>query len=244
MPRRQDNRALATYEHGTKIYAPTAGEPRFRIITRDPASKRITLRVATKAEARTQGRPRARARALETMLASSTALPGREAPRPPVGQLADRYLASLGARSTRSVERREYLLRMWSGPFSRTMPSRRGHPPTPTRSSTAPDPLAPATVQNLGAAMRALVTYASRTGGSPAKPTPHVDGPLHAQARNTKARHRDSSHATSSPATSNAPPCSMPSPTTATRLGARHVAQVPQRPPLGRPSRGAADLAS
>lgn len=52
MPRRQYNRALATYELGTKIYAPTTGETRYRIITKDPAGKRITCRVGTEAEAR------------------------------------------------------------------------------------------------------------------------------------------------------------------------------------------------
>lgn len=167
MPRRQYNRAFATYELGTKIYAPTDGETRYRVITKDAAGKRISCRVDTEAEARAQ------ARSLEAMLASAVALPGRGGAPTTVGQLADRYIASLGSRSTRYAERQEYLLRMWVRPVLDDHPLQAW---TSADSDQVLDraraSLAPATVQNLGAAMRALVTFAFKNRWLPREADP------------------------------------------------------------------------
>lgn len=88
-----------------------------------------------------------------------------------VGHLIDRYLLSLESRSTRYAERQEYLLRMWVRPVLDT------HPPegrTPSDSELVLDrarrTLAPSTVQNVGAAMRSLVTFGAQEPLATAKP--------------------------------------------------------------------------
>lgn len=158
MPRRRYNKPIASYEYGTRLYAPSEGETRYRVIAKDRAGRRVFRRFEDEETARQH------ARAVEADLASSVAMPGRLDAPATVGQLIDRYLASLGRRSTRYVERQEYLLRMWVRPVLDDIPLRSW---TPSHSEHILDraraSLAPATVQNVGAAMRALVTFALKS---------------------------------------------------------------------------------
>lgn len=155
MPRRTYSKPIATFEHGTKIYGPSDAEPRYRVIARDPSGKRIFHRFWSDDEARR------RARSIEQALEASVCLPGRLDAPATVGQLIDRYLARLGTRSTRYAERQEYLLRVWVRPVLETRPLDSW---TPSDSELvldrARETLAKSTVQNVGSAMRAVVTFA------------------------------------------------------------------------------------
>lgn len=155
MPRRRYSKPIATFEHGTRVYAPSEAMPDYRVIAKDPAGKRIFHRLPTEEEARR------RARDVEATLASARIMPGRLRAPATVDQLIDRYLASLGSRSTRYQERQEYLLRMWVRPVIGGL---RMNAWTPSDSEQVLDrargSLGPATVQNVGSAMRSLVTFA------------------------------------------------------------------------------------
>lgn len=146
---------LVSYEYGTRIYAPSEGETRYRVVATDADGRRVFHKFSTEEAAR------GRARELEARLASSVLLPGRAKPPTTVGHLIDRYVASLGSRSTRYVERQEYLLRMWVRPV---LGDRALGEWTPADSEVALDrawrTLAPSTVQNVGSTMRAMVTFA------------------------------------------------------------------------------------
>lgn len=146
---------LVSYEFGTRIHAPSEGESRFRVVATDADGRRVFHKFSSEEAARE------RAREIEARLASSVLLPGRANAPKTVGQLADRYLLSLSSRSTRYVERQEYLLRMWVRPV---LGEHLLSAWTPSDSETVLDrarlKLAPATVQTVGAAMRALVTFA------------------------------------------------------------------------------------
>lgn len=152
-PRRR--KALVTFEYGTRIYAPGPSDPRYRVVSTDVDGRRVHYKIPTEEAARK------RAREYETRLASSIRLPGRSHAPITVGQLIDRYLLSLESRSTRYIERQEYLLRMWVRPVLDTHLLTAW---TPSDSELVLDrarrSLAPATVQNVGSAMRALVTFA------------------------------------------------------------------------------------
>lgn len=153
-PRRY-SKPIATFEYGTRIYAPSAKEIRFRIVSTDIEGRRIQERVYSETDARQL------ARDLETRLARAGAQRGRVGAPATVGHLIDRYLASLGSRSVRYAERQEYLLRMWVRPVLGDHPLDAW---TPSDSEAvlerARRNLSPATVQNVGSAMRSLVTFA------------------------------------------------------------------------------------
>lgn len=155
MPRRKYAKPIATFEHGTKVYGPSDAEPRYRVISKDPTGKRVFSRFLDEDDARDH------ARAVEKALDTTACVPGRLGVPTTVGQLIDRYLASLGSRSTRYVERQEYLLRMWVRPVLESHPLDAW---TPSDSEhvldRARELLAQATVQNVGSAMRSLVTFA------------------------------------------------------------------------------------
>jgi integrase len=158
VPRRQYAKPIATFEHGTKVYGPSAGEPRYRVISKDPAGKRVFARFLTEDDARDY------ARAVECALETTVCVPGRLGAPTTVGHLIDRYLASLGSRSIRYVERQEYLLRMWVRPVLGSHPLEAW---TPADSELVLDrargQLAQSTVQNVGSAMRSLVTFAFKS---------------------------------------------------------------------------------
>jgi len=108
--RRRYRKPLVTFEFGTRIYAPSEAERRYRIIAKGPSGGRIFQKFASEDEAR------ARTRQLEAMLASSVILPSRGSAPTTVAQLTELYAASLGSRSTRYAERQESLLRHWVTP--------------------------------------------------------------------------------------------------------------------------------
>jgi len=155
VPRRQYAKPIATFEHGTKVYGPSDGETRYRVISKDPNGKRVFTRFTTESSARDH------ARAVERALETTACVPGRLGVPTTVGHLIDRYLASLGSRSIRYVERQEYLLRMWVRPVLGSHPLEAW---TPADSENVLDrargQLAQSTVQNVGSAMRSLVTFA------------------------------------------------------------------------------------
>ncbi len=158
---------LVSYEFGTRIYAPSAGETRYRVVTTDPDGHRVFYKFSTEDAARR------RARELEGRLSSSVLLPGRANAPTTVGQLIDRYLRSLSSRSTRYAERQEYLLRMWVRPVLGEL-SLAGWTPSDSEAvlDRARGALAPSTVQNVGSAMRALVTFAFKNRWIPREGDP------------------------------------------------------------------------
>ena len=107
---RRYRRPLVSFEFGTRIYAPTDAEPRYRVVAPGVDGARVSQKFSTEDAARR------RARELEKLQSSSAIAPGRLPAPSTVGGLIDRYVASLGSRSTRYVERQEYLLRMWVRP--------------------------------------------------------------------------------------------------------------------------------
>lgn len=155
---------LVSYEFGTRIYAPSEGESRYRVVATDADGKRAFYKYSSEDAARQ------RARELEARLASSVILPGRANAPTTVGGLIDRYLVSLSWRSTRYAERQEYLLRMWARPV---LGEHALSAWTPSDSEAVLDrarrSLAPSTVQNVGAAMRAPTGAPSNAPG-PAPP--------------------------------------------------------------------------
>lgn len=158
---------LATFEYGTRVYAPSEGEARYRVVATGADGRRTYFKTTSEKVARE------RARDIESRLASSIALPGRANAPITVGHLIDRYLLSLESRSTRYAERQEYLLRMWVRPVLDTHPLEAW---TPSDSELVLDrarrTLAPSTVQNVGAAMRSLVTFAFKNRWLPREADP------------------------------------------------------------------------
>jgi integrase len=158
---------LVSYEYGTRVYAPSEGEPRYRVVATDADGRRVFAKFSRESDARI------RAREIESRLASSVLLPGRANAPTTIGALIDRYLASLSSRSLRYQERQEYLLRMWVRPVLGVHALSAW---TPSDSEAVLDrarrTLAPSTVQNVGSAMRALVTFANKNRWIPREADP------------------------------------------------------------------------
>ncbi len=158
---------LVSYEFGTRIYAPSEGEPRYRVVTTDVDGQRVFAKFSSEEAARQ------RARELEARLASAVILPGRANAPTTVGGLIDRYLVSLSSRSTRYAERQECLLRVWVRPV---LGDHALSAWTPSDSEAVLDrarrTLAPSTVQNVGSAMRAMVTFAFKNRWIPREGDP------------------------------------------------------------------------
>ncbi len=152
---RRYRKPLVSFEFGTRIYAPTAAEPRYRVVAPGVDGTRVSQKFTTEDDARR------RARELEKLHSSAAITPGRLPAPTTVGGLIDRYLASLGSRSTRYAERQDYLLRMWVRPVLGDLALSAWSPAdSEAVLDRARKQLAPSTVQNVGAAMRALVTFA------------------------------------------------------------------------------------
>lgn len=62
---------LVSYEHGARVYAPSEGEPRYRVVATDADGQRVFAKFSSEDAARH------RAREIESRLASSVLLPGR-----------------------------------------------------------------------------------------------------------------------------------------------------------------------
>ena len=154
---RRYRKPLVSFEFGTRIYAPTTAEPRYRVVSPGVDGVRVSQKFTTEDAARS------RARELEKLQSSSSMTPGRLPAPSNVGGLIDRYVASLGSRSTRYAERQEYLLRMWVRPVLGDLALTTWSPAdSETVLDRARKRLAPSTVQNLGSAMRALVTFSHK----------------------------------------------------------------------------------
>lgn len=74
-PRRYRKKPLAAFEHGTRIYGPTANERRYRVVATDPCGARLFHKFASEHDAR------AKAREIEAYLADRT--PIRSSPTAP-----------------------------------------------------------------------------------------------------------------------------------------------------------------
>ena len=92
---RRYRKPLVSFEFGTRIYAPTAAEPRYRVVAPGVDGVRVSQKFTTEDAARR------RARELEKLQSSSSITPGRLPAPSTVGGLIDRYVASLASRSTR-----------------------------------------------------------------------------------------------------------------------------------------------
>lgn len=166
-------RPLVQFEHGTRIYSPSAGESRYRIVAADPSTgRRFSTKAADEASARE------RAREIEERISRSTPVHDISDERTRTVQaLADRYKADhLEALSLRYRERQHYLLGAWILP-------RLGHllltSWTPAESEAVlaavrSDGKSPSLIQDVGATMRGLVSHARRLRWF----GPHSDDPM------------------------------------------------------------------
>jgi integrase len=160
MPRYR-KKPLAQLEHGTRIYAPSPSEARYRVVATDRV---LGQRIFVKC--RTEDQVRAKARELEQFIAQTAPIrdPHDAGPRS-VERLAARYVEDhLSGLSVRFGERQEYLLRRWVLPRigTRTVtawtPADSAAVIAAVRRTGGSDAL----VQDVGAVMRALVTHARR----------------------------------------------------------------------------------
>ena len=157
---KRTRKPVAVFEHGTRIYAPVDGERRHRIVARDPATgERIFVAAGTEQEARL------RAREIEERLEAAASIREPDRWSRTVEDLARRYVDDhLTTKSNRYREKHEYLLRAW------ILPTIGNRPVIEWNSAESDRVLATvrragcsdALVQDVGSAMRALVTYARR----------------------------------------------------------------------------------
>lgn len=161
MPSRYRKKPLAHFEHGTRIYAPSASEPRYRVVAVDPVSRERTF-----AKLPTEEQARTKAREFEQLIAHAAPIrdPRDDAPRT-VAVLAERYVNDhLGGLSLRYREKQEYVLRRWilrrvgNLHISRWTPADSAAVLAAVRQHGGSDSL----VQDVGGAMRGLVTHARR----------------------------------------------------------------------------------
>lgn len=156
--RRYRKRPLAVYEHGTRIYSPSTGEDRYRVVATDPAGRRTHHKFPTEESAR------ARARELEAARVASGHYGALRDDVRTVEHLAHLYLGHLQNRSTRYRERQDGLLRRWILPQLGTTALSEW---TPALSEEvlgrARQGLAPQTARSVGSCMRSLVTFAHKS---------------------------------------------------------------------------------
>jgi hypothetical protein len=152
---------LVQFEHGTRIYPPSCGEQRYRIVSTDPSTGR---RFATKAT--DENTARERAREIEDRIARDAPVHDISNERSrTVRLLSERYVADhLQTLSLRYRERQEYLLDSWILPRLGDLPLARWTPADSIAVLTAVRSAgrSPALIQNVGATMRSLVTHARR----------------------------------------------------------------------------------
>lgn len=149
---------LAVFERGTRLYAPSVGEPRYRVVASDVTGKRMFFKFDREDDAR------AKARELELFLRSATPVRGSADEPRTVAALAHRYLAHLQGRSLRYRERQEYLLRCWILPnLGDALVSQWNSADSDAVLNKARLQLGSASVQNVGSTMRSLVTFAHKS---------------------------------------------------------------------------------
>lgn len=164
MPKKSRNsrtKPLAIFEHGTRVYAPTASRPTFRVVGNDPVTGRRFFHRLT-----TEELARERAREVELLIAKSVEVQRAKerAPRT-VRNLADRYQSDyLTGKSKRFQERQEGILRLHVLPHvgDRLVNNWTSAESEGVLTKARNAGLSDAYVQDIGAAMRALVTYARR----------------------------------------------------------------------------------
>lgn len=159
MPSSYRKKPLAQFEHGTRIYAPSSGDTRYRVVTKDPTSgERIFVKCSNEETAR------AKARELEQFI--SLAAPIRDKTgRRTVDRLAHRYLLEhASGLSTRFREKQTYLLNRWILPVigERTVTAWTPGESAAVLAAARAAGCSDSTVQDIGGAMRALVTHARR----------------------------------------------------------------------------------
>jgi integrase len=153
-------RPLVSFEHGTRIYAPSDSERYYRIVATDPVSSKRVYSMA-----KTEEIARERAREMEDRRARCVELRDVDPGDRTVGTLADAYLeAHIAHRSVRYRERQEYLLRRWVRPVlaERTVTDWTPADSEQVLSQARQAGVSSSTVQNVGATMRGLVTYARK----------------------------------------------------------------------------------
>ena len=157
-PQRYRKKPFAVFEHGTRIYAPSAGEDRFRVVATDAAGGRVSYKFRIEPEAR------AKAREIESFLAAQVPLRARPDQPRTVGTLGAAYLGHLEGRSPGYRDRQASILRSWLLPRLGDITVGEW---TPAMSEVvladARRRCAPSTVQNIGSCMRALVTFAHKS---------------------------------------------------------------------------------
>lgn len=157
---KRTRKPVAVFEHGTRIYAPVDGERRHRIVARDPATgERIFVAAGTEPEARL------RAREIEERLDAAASIREPDRWSRTVEDLARRYVDDhLTSKSNRYREKHQYLLRAWILPAIGSRPVIEWNSAESDRvlASVRRAGRSDALVQDVGSAMRALVTYARR----------------------------------------------------------------------------------
>lgn len=154
-------RPLVQFEHGTRIYSPTSSEPKFRVVSThgDTGTRRFT-----KCSCEEEARMKARQWEMELMSASRP-VDGSAWSSRTVEVLARRYIRDhLSGLSLLYREKQEYLLDRWILPhIGRTHVL--NWTPADSQAVLAAARragVADATVQDIGGAMRGLVTHARR----------------------------------------------------------------------------------
>jgi integrase len=147
---------LVVFENGTRVYSPSSGEPRYRVVAQSPDGTRSFAKFQDEEQARHH------ARRLDEDLSRYALLTSLGAPTT-VEELARRYLASLSAMSVRYQERQTSMVRCWVTPHLGDLPlSQWTSGASEEVLSKARATRAPATVQGIGSTMRSMVTFASK----------------------------------------------------------------------------------
>lgn len=161
MSSRYRKKPLAQFEHGTRIYAPSGSDARFRVVATDPTSgRRIYAGVSTEEVAR------AKAREFEALIAQATPInqPRGDEPRT-VRALAERHSCEhLAGLEVRYREKREYLARRWILPVigDKLVTAWTPADSLAVLAEVRRHGTSDALVQDVGVAMRGLVTHARR----------------------------------------------------------------------------------
>ncbi len=158
---------LAVFEYGTRIYAPSAGESRFRVVATDVAGSRVSVKY------KFEGDARAKAREVEAFLSTRILLRARPDQPRTVTALATAYLEHLRGRSVRYRERQDSILRCWVLPhLGDRVVSEWTSSMSEEILTVARGRCSPSTVQNVGSCMRSLVTFAHKSRWLPREMDP------------------------------------------------------------------------
>lgn len=181
---KRTRKPVAVFEHGTRIYAPVDGERRHRIVARDATTgERIFVAASTEQEARL------RAREIEERLETAASIRKPDRWSRTVEDLARRYVDDhLTTKSNRYREKHQYLLRAWVLPAIGDRPVIEWNSAESDRvlASVRKAGRSDALVQDVGSAMRALVTYARRLRWLTARD----DDPMWLVSYSTKSTHQ------------------------------------------------------